>query len=99
MRSLTIHIHAQTAEVERRLKSLQGDYSSLQDAHDQLEAEGAARESDLKSEIARLEQQRKEEVELRDGEGTRQRINELEEALKESETHIQEKKVLLEVHV
>lgn len=80
------------------MKSLQGDYSSLQEAHDQLEAKGVARESELTSEIARLvetEQQRKEEG--RDEEGTKQRISELEEALRQSETHAQEKNVLLEV--
>lgn len=90
-----MYMQMQTAEIEQRLKSLQGDYSSLQDAHDQLETKGAACELELKSEIAKLEQQKKET----DGEGTRQRIAELEEALKESEKHIQEKNVLLEVYV
>ena len=93
--------HTQTADVEQRLKILQGDYSSLQNAHDQQEEEVAARESKLKSEIARLEEREKQRVEKKEG-GDRterewqERITELEEAL---ETHLQEKSKLFEVHV
>ena len=86
----------QAAEVEQRLKSLQGDYSALQNAHDRLESDGAARETELKSQIARLvEGEKKEEKGRMESEKTvaelQKRVTELEEALREAETRLHEK--------
>ena len=90
----------QVAEVEQRLKSLQGDYSTLQDVHDQLERDGVTRESELKSQIARLvEEEKQKEEEGKKGRMEREktvaelqkRVNELEEALREAETRLHEK--------
>ena len=37
----------QTAEIEQRLRCLQGDYVNLQDSHAKLEAHSSARETEL----------------------------------------------------
>ena len=92
-------MYIQAAEVEQRLKSLQGDYSALQNAHDRLESDGAARESELKSQIARLVEGEKKEEEDKEGRMEREktvaelqkRVTELEEALREAETRLHEK--------
>ena len=97
--SFPSYIPFQAAEVEQRLKSLQGDYSALQNAHDQLERDGAARESELKCQIARLvegEEQRGEEEKVGRMEMEKtvvelqKRITELE-AMREAATWLNEK--------
>ena len=72
------------------MKSLQNDYADLQNVNDQLEMDGAARESELKTELARLvekEEPRKEEQQNEEGKERevelQKRVLELEQALRQ----------------
>ena len=61
----------QTAEIEQRLRCLQGDYVNLQDCHAKLEAHSSAREKELLlqlKETAEREKRRKRQYGEREGE-------------------------------
>lgn len=81
----------QMNDVRQRLKSLQDDYSALQNAHDRLESGAVTRESDLQSEVVRLKEKEQEEKSQRNEQEKtvkklQARITELEQALREGAT-------------
>lgn len=93
----------QTAEIECRLRSLQEDYTALQESHDRLEAEGRARVAELESQLTEMAGREKslEEKAVQEREILMEewagKVRVLERSLEQSEACLQEKKKTIQV--
>lgn len=94
---------AQSAEVECRLRSLQEDYTALQESHDRLEADSKARVAELQSQLTEMavREKRWEERVVQERESLVEewagKVRLLERSLEHSKAYLQERKRSIQV--